>query len=133
MKADTSTEIAPVTSITPSICSICHQPTLPTYYFCPNCGVALSSAPLSTSFGRQLWIYFFSLILPSLCFLFISKWPGVKYFRSNDRKAKIIGIIAWLLLLGSTVGTFWYVIYITRKIVNQTMESVHADMKDFGY
>ncbi len=118
---------------TPSLCSVCHQPILPIYYFCPNCGVALASAPLSTSIPRQLWIYVFSLILPSLCFLFISKWPGVKYFKSTDKKAKTIGIIAWVLLLASTVFTFWYAIYITEKIINQTMANVHADMSNFGY
>jgi hypothetical protein len=81
-----------------NICSFCHQPILPQYYFCPNCGAKINSAPLSTTVGTQAWIYAFSIILPMILFIFVTRWPGVKYFKSSDRKAKLIGQIAWALL-----------------------------------
>jgi len=60
-----------------AICLACHQPILPQYYFCPNCGKKIKEAPLSTTIKTQAWIYAFSIILPMICFIFVTKWPGV--------------------------------------------------------
>ena len=125
-------EEAQSTSV-PEICSVCHQPILPTYYFCPNCGIALTSAPLSTTIWTQFGIYLFSIILPFMCFLFITKWPARKYLKSNDPKARIIGRIAWLLIIASTLFTFWYAYYITKKIMNSISSSISTDLGGFGY
>ena len=127
------TPSSPVSSVTPLICSVCHQPILPTYYFCPNCGIALTTAPLSTTIGRQIWIYFFSFILPSLCFLFISKWPAVKYVKSTDPKARAIGYVAWIILILSTIFTIWYAIVTTQKIIKATTDSINASIGSLGY
>ena len=118
---------APVGS-TPDVCPTCHQPTLPSYYFCPNCGTKLNLAPLSTTVGTQIWIYAFSIILPMLCFLFVTKWPGVKYFKSNDPKAKQIGQVAWALLIISTIVTVWLAVVWTQNYINSTVAGINADM-----
>ena len=121
-----STEIpGPSTS---SVCPVCHQPTLSTYYFCPNCGAKLVSAPLPTTVGAQTKIYLFSLILPALCFLFVSHWQGVKYFKSADPKTKRIGEIAWILLILSTIITFWYAIVWTEQAAQSLSNSLNVDL-----
>src|SRR5271166_4874557 len=93
---------APVTQINqisaPVLCPQCHQPIKPEYYYCPNCGKKLSEAPLSTSLGAQLWLYAFSLILPFIGYLAITKWQGIQYARSGDPRAQEIGWIAIGLL-----------------------------------
>jgi hypothetical protein len=99
-----------------SLCPTCHQPILPSYYFCPNCGTKLNSAPLSTSTWAQVSLYAFSIILPLICFLFVTRWQGMKYFRSEDPKIKQIGTIAWVLLILSTIVTIWIAVVATQSL-----------------
>jgi len=120
----TTTLITPRTSAT---CPICHQPVLPQYYFCPNCGYKLSTPPLSTSVGTQTWIYAFSIVLPMICFIMVTRWPGVKYFKSDDRKTKMIGIIAWTLLILSTIFTVWIAYVWTEQTIQASINSVNTD------
>jgi len=89
-------------------CPVCHQPVLPTYFFCPNCGKNLKEPPLSTSVATQIGIYLFSIILPAIAFLAIRYWPGVKYLRSPDWSRKQIGIIAVILMAASTIILVWW-------------------------
>ena len=115
-----------------NVCTVCHQPILPQYYFCPNCGTKLNSAPLSTTTATQAWIYAFSIILPMICFIFVTRWPGVKYFKSNDPKAKQIGEIAWALIILSTIVTIWLAIVWTQEYINSTVNSINTDMSEYG-
>lgn len=114
--------------IPPAVCPICHQPVLPEYYFCPNCGAKLNVPPLSTSAGAQAWLYAFSIILPMICYLAVSKWQGYKYYKSPDPKTKQIGTIACLLLALSTVFTIWYAIVWTQQEIQSSVNSINADM-----
>lgn len=119
---------APSDSGTAGVCPTCHQPTLPQYYFCPNCGTKLNQAPLSTSAGAQLLLYAFSIILPPMCFLFVNKWQGMRYLKSKDPKVKQIGQIAWALLILSTILTIWLVVVWTQSYINSTVAGINADM-----
>jgi hypothetical protein len=110
-----------------NICTVCHQPILSTYYFCPNCGTKINEAPLSTTVGTQAWIYAFSIILPMILFIFITKWPGIKYFKSNDPKAHRIGQIAWVLLIASTVVTIWLAYVWTEQTIQSSINSINTD------
>jgi hypothetical protein len=101
-------------------CLVCHQPILVTYYFCPNCGTKLTLAPLSTSVFTQIGIYLFSIILPMLAFILITHWPGLKYVRSSGTKARWIGVVAWILLISSTIITYW-LIYIKLQEFSQSL------------
>lgn len=109
------------------ICPNCHQPILPSYYFCPNCGYKLSTPPLSTSVGAQVLIYAFSVILPWIAFIMITKWPGVKYFKSSDEKTKMIGAIAWSLLILSTIFTIWAAYVWTEEAIQSSIQSINTD------
>lgn len=119
-------------SIEPLVCSYCHQPVLSTYYFCPNCGNRLHTAPLSTSIETQAWIYAFSIILPMLCFIFVTKWPGLKYYRSRDPKAKAIGINAIVLITLSTIVTIWLAYVWTMDAIQASVNSINADMSSLS-
>jgi len=114
------------------MCQVCHQPILPQYYFCPNCGTKLNEAPLSTSVETQAWIYAFSIILPMIAFIFVTRWPGVKYFKSNDPKTKQIGQIAWALIILSTIITIWLAVVWTQNYIKKTVDSINADLSSYG-
>jgi len=113
---------------TSDVCSVCHQPILPQYYFCPNCGAKLNSAPLSTTVATQAWIYALSIVLPMILFIFITRWPGLRYIRSSDPKAKKTGYIALSLLILSTIVTLWLVVVWTQETIQSTVNSINTDM-----
>jgi hypothetical protein len=122
---DVTSTIAVPTPSVPMICPQCHQVVLPAYYFCPNCGKKLSDPALSTSVATQAWIYVFSAILPIICFLAVSYWPGVKYLRSADPAAKQIGLIASVIMGISTIVTFWLGIVWVQQAVQSSLNSVN--------
>jgi zinc-ribbon domain len=115
-----------ITSPLPLICPQCHQPVQAGEYFCPNCGKKLNDPPLSTSVATQAWIYAFSVILPVICFLAVSYWPGIKYFRSDDPKARQIGMIAIALMTISTIITFWLAIAWIQGTVQESVNAVNS-------
>lgn len=112
----------------PLLCTNCHIELLPTYYFCPNCGTSAHELPLSTTTWTQTQLYMFSIILPLICFLTISKWKGLKYLRSQEKEARVVGIIACTLLVVSTIFTVYFTIIATEKLIQNTMNSVNVDV-----
>lgn len=114
-----------------TVCPVCHQPTLPQYYFCPNCGKELAPKPLSTTVGTQVWIYGFSIILPLICFLFVTRWPGVKYAKSKDPKERQIGQIAWTLITLSTIATVWLAVVWTQSYIKSVQDSINLDFAGY--
>ena len=123
--------ISPSSNSIPVICPVCHQPVLSQYYFCPNCGAKVKEAPLSTTIKTQAWVYALSIILPMICFIFVTRWPGVKYLKSNNPKAKQIGIIAWVLIVLSTIFVIWFVYTWTQKTIQSSIDSINADFGSF--
>ena len=126
--APTSYSPKPALNVVVNVCSFCHQPLLPGWYFCPNCGTKVETAPLSTSVSTQIGIYAFSIILPLICFIFVTKWPGTKYAKSADPKAKQIGQIAWVLIVLSTLVTIWLAYIWTQEAIQSSLNSINADM-----
>ncbi len=114
-----------------STCPVCHQPTLSTYYFCPNCGAKLNAPPLSTTLAAQVWIYLFSIVLPFICFIMIHKWQGIAYLKSSDPKTKQIGMIALTLIIISTVVTIWLAYIWTQQMIQSSVNSINADMSGY--
>jgi hypothetical protein len=109
-------------------CPACHQPISPAYFFCPNCGANLRPAPLETTPEAQTLLYLHSIVLPLILFLTISKWRGQRYFRSQDPKERQIGLIAWTLLILSTVGIIWYAYVWTQQQIQQSVNDINAQM-----
>jgi hypothetical protein len=112
----------------PGVCPVCHQPVAETYYFCPNCGAKIHEPPLSTSLFTQAWIYAFSLILPVMCYLFITRWPGIRYLRSKDEDARTVGTIACGLLALSTFATMYYAYVWTEDAIQSQVNQINQDM-----
>jgi hypothetical protein len=110
------------------MCPYCHQPVLSSYYFCPNCGTKINEAPLSTSLMTQAWIYAFSVMLPAICYLFITRCPGWKYYKSEDRKTKVIGFNAIVLLVLSSVITFWLAYEWIDNAIQSALSSVNQEL-----
>lgn len=116
-----------------AVCPMCHEPVLPTYYFCPNCGTKLAGGkPLSTSLPTQLWIYLFSIILPAMAFLGIKYWPGIKYLRSPDWEKKQIGIVAVILMAVSTIALVWWGIVWFEGFVSSSTGGLMGGVGNLG-
>ena len=111
------------------ICMVCHQSLLPGYYFCPNCGTKIIL--LSTSMWSQIRLYTLSITLPLICFLFLHRWYGLRYVRSNDIKKKYIGVIACSLLIISTILSVWYTYALVREAISTTTNDMNELMKGY--
>ena len=101
-------------------CPHCQFPILDSFYFCPNCGKKRKEPPVSTTIGKQIGIYVLSVLLPPL-----GLWPGIKYLLQKDQKAKIIGIIAIVLTILSTIITIQIALGIFNQLsstINQTRQ-----------
>lgn len=127
-------ELAAIHPVEPGsqVCPYCHQPILPSYYYCPNCGTNLAAGALSTSEGAQALLYIFSIVLPMLGFLLVSKWKGWKYYKSQDPKTHQIGQIAIALVVLSSIGTIWYAYVWTQDAIKSSVASINADMSATG-
>lgn len=79
-------------------CPKCQNSIYPTDFFCSVCGYKLKEKPLSASFLKQLSIYLISFFLPPLGLI-----PAIKYLRQDERKFKLIGIIAVILTFVSVI------------------------------
>lgn len=113
---------------TPQLCLTCHQIILPEYYFCPNCGNKLAETPLQVTMWAQTQLYMFSIVLPLICFLTIGRWKGIKYLTSKNKEAHTVGIIACILLIISTVFTFWFTYVSVQKLVRISSGSINENL-----
>ncbi len=112
----------------PMICPICHFPVKLEYYFCPNCGAKLSTPPLGVGVVDQLLLYAFSIILPWIAYLAITKWQGIKYLRAPDARTKQVGLIALVLLVVSSIVAFW----LTYEWIQSYIQSSLNDVNSLG-
>lgn len=103
-------------------CSVCHQPIVETYYFCPNCGKKIHEPPPSTTFAKQLSIYAVSILLPPL-----GLWPGIRYLRQPDQKTRMIGWAAIILTALSTILTVW----LTIRIIDIIQADILAPLSSY--
>ena len=109
------------------LCPGCHFVVKPEYYYCPNCGAKLSEAPLATDALTQVLLYAFSLILPWIAYLAITKWQGIKYFRSPDDKARQVGMVMIALLTVSSVIAFWLTYVWIQGTIQQSMNDLNSN------
>jgi hypothetical protein len=113
----------------PPICPRCHFVVKPEYYYCPNCGAKLTEPPLGVGLVDQLLLYAFSLVLPWIAYLAITKWQGIKYLRAPSGQAKQIGLIALGLLVVSSIVMFW----LTTLWIQGYIQSSLNDVNSMGF
>lgn len=110
-----------------STCKYCGLPVSKNFYYCPTCGKNLIKPPLSTSMGKQLWLYFISFFLPPF-----GIWPSIKYILDKNEKAKIVGIIGLILSILSIIITFSLISSLfSSSIVGDTSQL--QQLKSLGY
>lgn len=98
----------------PTICTVCHQPILSSYYFCPNCGFNLKESPIPVSIPVQIGVYALSIFLPPL-----GLYPGIKYLLKKSPQAKRVGIVAIVLTILSTALTLWSIFALMQVYLSQ--------------
>jgi hypothetical protein len=113
-----------IAAVSTMICPQCHFPVKPEYYYCPNCGTKLSEPAVATDLITQILLYAFSIILPWIAYLAITKWPGIKYLRAPDAKAKTMGLIMLALLVISSVVAFWLTYVWIQGYIQQSLNGV---------
>lgn len=104
-------------------CPYCHSQISTESYFCQNCGKKLKDKPLSTGIGRQIIVYAISILLPPAGFFY-----GYRYIKQKNNKATIIGGIAIVLTIISSVYSIWYLMTFINSF-NQQMQLY----KNLGY
>jgi len=77
----------------------------------------------------QLLLYAFSIILPWIAYLAITKWQGIKYLRAPSSQAKQMGLIALVLLVISSIIMFW----LTTVWIQGYIQSSVSDMSSLGF
>jgi len=106
-----------------NICPKCHQPTIESYYFCPNCGYNLRPVPLSTSIGTQAILYIKTLLLPPLGII----W-GYRYLRQPGTATKLVGLFTIII----TIIELYLVTQATVYSVNLVNQQINQQFKMYG-
>ena len=78
------------------------------------------------SVEKQIGVYLLSFFLPPL-----GLFPGIRYLKNPDDKAKHVGLIAIFLTILSTIITVWA----TIGIINQVNKSLNQqiNIQQLGY
>ena len=84
------------------ICSSCNALMMPSANFCSNCGKALRLIPPSTTVFKQIIVYLISFFLAPF-----GLWYAWKYLKQDDRKSKIIGVVAIVLTGVAAALAIW--------------------------
>lgn len=109
-----------------NFCRVCRTALLPTFNFCPSCGLQIKEAPVSVSLGKQISVYIFSLLLPPL-----GLFPGIKYLTKGDTNAKHVGLIAIFLTILGTIISLWAFFGLIHSVNNTLNQQIN--LKQLGY
>lgn len=108
------------------LCPQCQSIVLPNENFCPKCGFQLvhtgSAQNLQIlSVGKQIWIYFVSIVLPPLGLI----WT-FKYLRSNSPQLRRIAFIAAGLTVISIIITLWISVGLFNSVNQQVQTQLNG-------
>lgn len=85
-------------------CKYCRNNLEESWYFCPVCGKEAISKPPDTSIPKQILIYLVSLFLAPFGLV----WT-IRYMKSGDKKAIVVGLISLMLTILALGLTAWTV------------------------
>ncbi|MBI5913530.1 hypothetical protein HY839_03795 [Candidatus Azambacteria bacterium] len=96
------------------VCSSCQAVAPAEANFCAQCGKKLKNAPLSTSVGKQIFIYLVSFFLApfGLGYAFI-------YLKQPDAKARTIGAVSLALTACAIVAVIWIATAFMKSLYGQ--------------
>jgi hypothetical protein len=103
-----------------NVCQVCHFPLASNFYFCPNCGKKIKEAPPQTNLTAQIGVYAMSIFLPPFGII-----PAFRYLRQKDKKSRIIGIIAVLLTILTTVISVWLAVIVFNRVSDETYKQIN--------
>ncbi len=92
-------------------CQVCHILVNKNWYFCPNCGKKLKSAPLSTSAWKQFQLYLVCIFLPPFGLIL-----AFRYIFNKSNNAKLVGLVCLLLTILSSILTIWVSLILIQQI-----------------
>jgi hypothetical protein len=107
------------------LCRFCNSPVTSNFFFCPTCGKKLHEPPITLA--KQIGIYTMSILLPPL-----GLWPGIKYVFQKDEKTKLVGIIAIVLTILSSVITIWLFSNFLSGMLNSSLGNLNQ-YQNLGY
>ena len=113
------------TAMSSEICLKCKKPVAPTDNFCPNCGTKIVRR---VSIWRQIWIYFVSVAFPPLGLI----WT-FRYFRSQYKQVKWVGIIATVLTIISLIVTTWLTLGFINSVNQQLTQQLNVYPQILNY
>ena len=107
-------------------CPTCKFGIIEGYSYCPHCGTKLKDVQFEISVEKQIGVYLLSFFLPPL-----GLFPGIRYLKNPDDKAKHVGLIAIFLTILSTIITVWA----TIGFINQVNKSLNQqiNIQQLGY
>lgn len=111
--------IAHPTLISQEVCPKCHTPVALQDNFCPHCGNVLLR---HISIGKQIWIYFVSVVMPPFGLV----WT-FRYIRSSYSQIRWVGIVAAILTGVSLIVTVW----LTMGFVNGVNQQVQQQLSPY--
>ena len=100
-------------------CKRCHNQVSETFYFCPHCGYKIKEPPYHFSIIGTISILLISFLFPPFGLI-----PGFKYLRKDDKRAKLVGILA-IVVTGIALFLFAYFIQLYLNMLNNTINSIN--------
>ena len=104
-----------------TVCPACHVAVRPMDYFCFNCGKNLHAAPPGTAPADQIKLYLGSVFLAPMGIV----W-GLRYLREENRKSKIVGIVAMTLSVVTILIVVQYIVALVNTVNSQVGQQLQG-------
>lgn len=95
------------------ICPYCKAVVEPVFRFCPYCGKPLEEMFLGIGVGKQIYVYFLSLLLPPYGII----W-AMRYMKSPNPQVKTVAWVAIILTILSLGVSVWIILDVVKQVQN---------------
>lgn len=104
-------------------CRYCSQPITTFDYFCPSCGKKLKEKPISTEFWPLVWLFVLSLFFPPF-----GLGKTIRYIRSEDEKAKVMGWLSLIVTVVAIIVTIW----ISKTAMDNVNKQINTQLENYS-
>lgn len=108
----------------PILCKYCSQPVDKDAYFCPSCGKKLKEKEASLSAGALLWLFILSTLLPPL-----GLGVTIRYIKSEDEKAKMIGWISLIVMILAILIGIW----VAKGAMDNFNQQLNSQLQNYNF